>query len=88
MTSLSGDHGNPVPILSKPSGQLPGEAGYYPMQPCIRTWQTPSAVKAAVWSQSSWSKGSSMVTMGKSVVNLVYIFFSSSLPACTHKQVL
>ena len=28
------------------------------------TWETPSAVKAAVESQSSWSKGSSMVMMG------------------------
>ena len=49
---------------------------------CARAWQTPSAVNAAVLSQSSWSKGSSIVTMGKSVVNFVYSFFSSSLPAC------
>ena len=45
----------------------------------MRTWQTPSAVKAAVASQSSWSKGSSMVTMGYSLQKPVYISFSFSL---------
>ena len=44
-----------------------------------RTWQTPSAVKAAVASQSSWSKGSSMVTMGYSLQKPVYMSFSFSL---------
>ena len=49
----------------------------------VRTWQTPSAVKAAVASQSSWSKGSSMVTMGYSLQKPVYMSFSFSLRTST-----
>ena len=32
--------------------------------PKPRTWHTPSAVNWVVWSQSSWSKGSSTEMMG------------------------